>query len=191
MDDSVVAEAAKIIAMRDQWLVQRGKATAKTKTHLKKVIDAEKKERKKANKAKEKSQQQQDIRRLAIINRQQIGSFRAIFSDPRTKAVSSNLSEPQTLSNSQATIRTTYQASKTILKANKKDFISLMGQYLLNCSKKNSDYLPANAIWVTRTLTPPPAQIELIWPGKQRVKVIANAVENTPSKQMRRSDWCN
>lgn len=146
MDDLVVAEAAKITAMRDQWLVQRGKATAKIKARLKKATDAEKKERKKANKAKKKSQQQQDIRRLAITNRQQIRFFCVILLDPRNEAVSSNLSEPQTLPSSQATARITHQASKTISKANKKDFVSLMGQHLLNRSKKNSDYLSANAI---------------------------------------------
>lgn len=191
MDDPVVAEAAKITAMRDQWLVQRGKATAETKARLKKAADAEKNEREKADKVKEKSQQQQDIRRLAIINHQQIGSFRAILSDPRTETASSDPAEAQTLPSSQTTARTAHQASKAISKAKKKDFVSSMGQRLLNRSKKNGDHLSANAIRATRTPTPPLAQMELIWPGKRRVKVRANAVENTPSKQMRRSDWCN
>ena len=87
-----VTDTTKIIAMRNLWLVQQSKTIAKTKAWFKKAADAEKKEREKANKPKEKSQQQQDIRQLAIINRQQIGSFGAIFSDPYTKAASSNLS---------------------------------------------------------------------------------------------------
>lgn len=56
MDDPVVTETAKIIAMRNQWLVEQGKVIVETKTRLKKAIDAEKKEREKADKAKEKSQ---------------------------------------------------------------------------------------------------------------------------------------
>ncbi len=36
-----------------------------------------------------------------------------------------------------------------------------------------------------RTLTPPPVAIELIRPGKRKVKVSVNAVESTSSKQMR------
>lgn len=162
IDDPVVAEAAKITAMRDQWLVQQGKAKAETKACLKKAADGEKKEREKADKAKKKSQQQQNIRQLAIINCQQIGSFCTILSDSRTKAASSNPSEPQTLPSSQATTRTAHQASKSISKAKKKDFISSMGQRLLNRLKKNGNHLPVNAIRAIRTSTPLPAQMKLI-----------------------------
>ncbi len=35
-----------------------------------------------------------------------------------------------------------------------------------------------------KTSTPPPVAIELIRLSKQKVKVLANAVEKTPSKQM-------
>lgn len=68
MDDPVIAKAAKITTMKDQWLVQQGKATAETKAQLKKAIKGEKKEREKADKVRGKSQQQQDIKRLAITN---------------------------------------------------------------------------------------------------------------------------
>lgn len=55
IDELIVAEAVKITAIKDQWLVQWGKATAETKACLKKAADIEKKEREKFNKAKEKS----------------------------------------------------------------------------------------------------------------------------------------
>lgn len=57
MDNPVVAEVAKMTPMRDQWLVQRGKAIAITKIRIKKAAEGENKKREKANKAKEKSQQ--------------------------------------------------------------------------------------------------------------------------------------
>ena len=38
-----------------------------------------------------------------------------------------------------------------------------------------------------RSLTPPPVQMELIRPGKRKVKVTANAVESTPSKRMKKA----
>ncbi len=69
IDNPVVAETTKITVLRDQWLVQQGKATVETKAQIKKAVEAEKKEREKANKIKKKSQQQQDIRRLALTNR--------------------------------------------------------------------------------------------------------------------------
>lgn len=40
----------------------------------------------------------------------------------------------------------------------------------------------------TQVTTPLSTQMKLIRPGKQRVKVTANAVENILSKQMRKSD---
>lgn len=33
-------------------------------------------------------------------------------------------------------------------------------------------------------MTPPPVQMELIRPGKQKVKIPINAVESTPSRRM-------
>lgn len=122
MDDPVVAKAAKITAMRDHWLVQWGKATTEMKARLKKATEGEKKEREKADKAREKSQQQQNIRRLAITNRQQIGSFCGVLSDLRTEA-SSDLPPSlklQTPASSQATARFAHQASQ----AKKKEFVS-------------------------------------------------------------------
>lgn len=76
MDDLVVAEAAQITGLRDQWLIQRGKPTAETKARIRKAAKAEKKEQEKINKAKVKNQQVQDVRRLAISNHQvELGAF--------------------------------------------------------------------------------------------------------------------
>lgn len=36
----------------------------------------------------------------------------------------------------------------------------------------------------TADLPSPPLQMELIWPGKQRVKIPANVIETTSSKKM-------
>lgn len=38
---------------------------------------------------------------------------------------------------------------------------------------------------IPRSLTPPLMQMELIRPGKRKVRILANAVENTPPKRMR------
>ncbi len=85
-------------------------------------MEGEKKEREKANKARKKSQQQQNIRWLAIINNQQIESFCGVFSNLCIKA-SSNLPpllKLQTVISSQTTAKSAHQASK----AKKKEFVS-------------------------------------------------------------------
>ena len=57
LDDPIVTKTAKITALRDQWLIQWGKANTETKIWIKKVVDAEKKKKEKADKAREKNQQ--------------------------------------------------------------------------------------------------------------------------------------
>lgn len=54
-DDSVTAETIRIIALGDQWLIQRRKDNAETKARIKKAANIEKKEKEKANKAREKN----------------------------------------------------------------------------------------------------------------------------------------
>lgn len=89
IDDPIIAEKARIIALRDQWLVQRGKSNTATKAQIRKAAEAKKKEQEKTQKARDKNQQLQDIRRLTISNcREKLGTFRAALSDPHTEASS-------------------------------------------------------------------------------------------------------
>lgn len=181
MDDPVIAEAARITALRDQQLIQRGKPSAGTKARIKKAAEVEKKEKEKADKAREKNQQRQDIRRLAIANCQvEFGAFQGVLSDPLTEASSDPpealpealiIQTPAT-KESQASARTAHQAGRK----KKKDISLSMGQRLLNHKKALPPHIRA---------TTPPVQMELIRPGKRKVKVTANAVENIPPKRMR------
>lgn len=88
MDDPTVAEAAELTALRDNWLIKIGKPSPATKLRIKQAADQAKKEKKQADKRHEKARekaQANDIRRLAIENRQiEVGAFRAILSDPPT-----------------------------------------------------------------------------------------------------------
>lgn len=52
MHNFVIAKAAKMTILQDQWLLQREKPTAETKTYIKKAIEVEKKKKEKLNKAK-------------------------------------------------------------------------------------------------------------------------------------------
>ena len=176
MDDPVVAEAARITALRDQWLIQRGKPNAATKARMKKAADAEKKEQEKQAKAKEKDQQQQDIHRLALTNRQfeaQVGAFRGVLSDPAS-------SDPPELPPSIQT--PAFQNAKATGRAARQD--------LQIKEKASNDRLAdrlnaARATRSARTPSPPPIQMELIRPGKRKVRIRMNAVESTPPKRMR------
>lgn len=91
MDDPLVAEEAQAIALRDKWLIKKGNPPLDTKARMKKAADAEKKLAEKQTKAQEKAKAKNlgpsEMMRLAISNRQaeaEIGSFRAILSDPIT-----------------------------------------------------------------------------------------------------------
>lgn len=94
MDNPVIAKAAKMTALWDQWLLQRKKPTAKRKTQVKKTAKLEKKEKEKSDKVKAKNQLLHNIRCMASINSQvEVGAFCAILSNSPTK-VSSNPVEP-------------------------------------------------------------------------------------------------
>lgn len=55
LDNPAVANASRMTALRDQWLLERGKPSAKTKARLKKAATAAKKEKEKQDKARERS----------------------------------------------------------------------------------------------------------------------------------------
>ena len=181
LDDPVAAEIVRITVLRDQWLVQRGKANAETKTRIIKAANAEKKEKDKADKARKKNPQQQDIRQLAITNHRKadVGSFWGVLSDPHTEASSdppeASIIQTPVMESGQATARSAHQASK----AKKKNNARMLGQQLLN--RKNRTHPPTS-----------PPQMELIWPGKRKVRVTTNAVQNIPSKRIRKlnDEWC-
>ena len=55
MDDPKVAEEARLITLRDKWLIARRKPTPETKARIKKAVEAEKKKAEKESKAREKA----------------------------------------------------------------------------------------------------------------------------------------
>lgn len=125
------------------------------------------------------------------LNNDQIGAFRELLSDPASQP-DRNLLES---SNFVPIIQTpaTRQSldslhTTTIEKRLKKKSISSQRAKTLQ-KQRASIRSESNALSKSpqrlQSLTPPPAQMELIRPGKRRVKVTANAVENTPSKRMR------
>lgn len=86
MNNPVIAEKARITALRDQWLLKQNKMTPNLKTCLKKTEAATKKQVAKEKKIREKAQEKaqiNDIRRMALSNKRiQIGHFKDILSDP-------------------------------------------------------------------------------------------------------------
>lgn len=121
-----------------------------------KAAEAEKKEQEKINKAKVKNQQVQDIRRLTISNHQvELGTCRAVLSDPCTEASSDPplpLVDSQTLELQASRAR----SAKGSTIAKKKN-TSLAAANRLNQAKR----LPRQDL-ASRLTTPPPIQMELI-----------------------------
>lgn len=184
MDDPEKAKSARITDLRDQWLIRRNKITPALKAKLKKMKAAEAKEKAKQDKNQEKSQLN-SIRRLALSN-SQIGSFKDILSDPPD--VPEGLTRFAGLMHS----ANHQKAAKKQAAASKR--ASTMAKNRLNqiseANEANEATESAESTKGTkrsaRPQTPPPLQMELIRPGsKRRVKLTANAVENTPSKRMR------
>lgn len=173
MDDPAVAETARLDALRDEWLIQRGKSSPAIKARLKKAASEEKKQQSKLEKARENAQQN-DIRRLAISNRQMaVGAFKDILLNPHTEASSEPVEIPPVI-HTPASMQaiTSMQMGSQISKANKQ----AVG------TKKTNNLLKRSRL---RSLTPPPVQMELIRPGKRKVRIPPNAVESTPPKRMR------
>lgn len=146
---------------------------------MKKAADAEKKKVEKEDKACKKTRsknQSLDIKRLALNNSQaiEVGTFREIFSDPPTA-----LDEPRGNTGEPSTPTAPLEALLT-------------GKRPFSDKKKAKSQALARGLVAkgsTKTKTPreptsPSVAIELIRPGKQRVRVPANAVESTLLKRI-------
>lgn len=120
-----------------------------------------------------------------------VGAYKDVLSDPATLPSSDPLepTEPSTLLpivqiqatrqsiDSMFAIRGQQQSKK---KANARQKAKELQQ-----QKTSRQTIGSGSFWRPRSLTPPLIQMELIRPGKHRVKVITNVVENRPSKKMR------
>lgn len=198
MDDPLVAEKARITALRDHWLIACGKPTPKTKARIKKAADAEKKLVEKQDKVRKKARaknQTMDIRRLALSNSRtmEIGVFKEILSDPLTRSV------PQDAESSHAHTRTTLSPSNELNQrlspnsSNNPVDVLTSARLSINQKKKATQLTLVDRLngkptsRRARTPTPPPVAIEQIRPDKRKVRVTANVVKNTPSKKMRQA----
>ena len=146
-----------------------------------------------------------DIKRLAIRNRQ-IGTFKDIFSDP-VSLPSSDLVVPEAPAPlSASTIQTINRmlAVRQNQKAKQKSIVNWQATNIRRqkapATKKqkvadgSDNSITSRASRVSkasrasqrhRSPTPPSVQMELIRPGKRRVKVTADAVKSKASKRMR------
>lgn len=187
MDDPIMAEKVRMAKLRDKWLIGRGKATPETKARMKKAAAAEKKMVEKQEKAKAKNQTL-EIRQLALINRQaeaRLGSFKDILSDPPVGDEPSQPSNAQP-SNDQGSAEdsqppptgTPHIAARLKNEQKKKATNRLLSDRVnrgrVSAQKENA-----------RIRTPSPVAMELIRPGKRKVRIPPNAVESTPRKRMR------
>lgn len=198
MDDPVLAEASRITALRDQWMINNNKMNPALKARMKKAKEVEQKQQAQLDKTRQKAQEKahfNDIRRLAIGNRQSIGAFKDIFSDPASVPSSPPLNATAFVSiNQTPTTRQSIDsmlAKKSQQKAKKQAFANrkantICGQKAPTTNEKAEDSdksvtsKASRASQRRRNSTPPPVQMELIRPGKRKVKVTPNAIENTP-----------
>ena len=149
---------------------------------MKKAADTEKKLAEKQDKAREKArtkgQTSLDIRRLAMNNRQavEVGTFKDILSDPPMATNETDEGE-----NAEKTAPNEVPlAVRRTLSDKKKNKAQALASRLI--AKGSSSKAPRQS----RPQTPPPVAMELIRPGKRRVRVPSNAVESTPPKRMRK-----
>lgn len=156
---------------------------------MKKAADLAKREKKKEearHKKVQESARSTDIWRLAIGNRQmaEVGSFRALLSDPIRPDVdetddpatpTSAIPIVQTAASKKAKARGLQQIQES--RARKKSSTAATAA-LASRLQRQTNLTP-------RSITSPPVQMELIRPGKRKVKVTAHAVESTPPKRMR------
>ena len=191
LDDPVVAKKARITALRDQWLIKQNKSTPALKARLKKAEAAEKKEKARLDKNREKAQEQaqvNDIRKLALTNRQvKIGAFQDILSDPpQAPSALPHSDPPIPVIPTAATQQSVHLMQVTGLQAQSKKRAAAKERASSFQSKlQKTSTLSASTFSRERDLTPPPIQMELIRPGKQKVRIPANAVESSLSKRMR------
>lgn len=193
MDDPTVAEAARITMLRDNWLIQIGRPTPQAKARLKKVAEAEKKEKARQDRAREKSQAT-DIRRVALANRQaEVSAFRDVLSDPLAPP------EPEEPRPSDLPIVELTPVMTLALNTGRKALEQVRAKKhrleaaRLTNLRKSDARVPLTPIDLNqsptrkrpRSPTPLPMQMEIIRAGsKRKVKVTARALENTPSKRM-------
>ena len=198
MDDPTIAGAARITAMRDQWLINNHKSNPGLKARLKKAKQAERKQKAKADKNRQKAQEQAqitDICRLAIGNRQ-IGVYKDILSDPPAAPSSDPPGPIISLHQTTATKKfiSNMLAVKNQRQSKKKELANRQAKSIRRQKSSNAqaDSVASDHSGVSntsrkrlRSLIPPPVQMELIKPGKRRVKVTANVVEHTSVARMR------
>lgn len=174
-----------------------------------------KNEQKRLEKAKEKAQANDIRRlAISNANRQaEIGSYQAILSDPTTEDQEpTNLTNPRSnkldkasnlpLATPIAQTPATIQAKSLGMQQIK---ARLQGKQITastlaeRLNRRPLQQIDGNARRTSppigtltprtpppgRSSTPPPVQMELIRPGKRKIKVTANAVESTPPKRMR------
>lgn len=196
LDDPVIVVASEIIACQDEWLIKRGKPTPATKARMKKAADLARREKKKEEVRHKKAQEtvrSNDIRRIAISNcqRAEVGSFRALFSDPITpdpldieEIDDPNLpTSPIPIIQSAASKKIKAQGLQQIQENRMRKKSTSTATALANQLQRQANSNITNPI--QKSVTPPPMPMELIRPGKRKVKVTAHAVDSTPPKQMR------
>lgn len=144
---------------------------------MKKAADVEKKMAEKQDKAREKARSKGqislDIRRLAMNSRQavEVGTFRNILSNP--PMATGEPKEPERENIGKNAPQEALLAVRRTLSDKKKNKAQAMADRLL--AKGSSLKAPRQS----RPPTPPSVAMELIRPGKQRVRVLSNAVEST------------
>ena len=162
---------------------------------IKQAAIEEKKEKAKQDKVREKAQaqaQSNDIRRLALANRQaEVGVFRDLLSDPCSQP-SSN--PPDALDTPPPIIQQTL-VREVASTSGRKAILEKQAQKLVKVAKRKANLkmgtrtplrpVDNNIPRRFRSLTPPPQQMELIRPSKQNVRIPMNVVESTPPKRMR------
>lgn len=180
IDNPVIAEDAQITGLQDQWLVKRDKATLKTKVRMKKVAITEKKLAEKLEKAHEKARsknQSLNIRKLAINNNNagEVDTFKDVLSGPLISNPDDQMHSHEEYTEPIFLEALAIAKLKNVEKKKAKNQaltkrLSLEGNSMRKIPRAH------------RTPTPPHVIMELIRPGKQKVKVLANVVKNTPSK---------
>lgn len=112
-------------------------------------------------------------------NRQaiEVSTFRDIFSDPPMAT-----GEPDERENAEKTAPNEAPlAVKRILSDKKKNKAQVLASWLIA-----KGFSSSKAPRQSRPPIPLPVAMRLIWPGKQKVRVLSNAVESTPLKRMRK-----
>lgn len=145
---------------------------------MKKAASAEKKLAEKVEKAREKSRsknQSLEMRKLALKNNaSEIGTFKDILSNPPT-GDPDEPTPPKALAAARLKTVGTKKAKGQTLTSKRLSLKNSLATQVPTSPRPRP----------RRSPTPPLIAMELIRPGKRKVKVPANAVESTPSKRMR------